>query len=98
MDRNQLREIVLHELGEIAPEADPATVAGDELIQEVLDIDSFDFLTFVQRLHDRTGVDIPEVDYPRVATLDGLVDYLASRAGTNAPTGAAAEGGTSIGR
>ena len=27
---------------------------------------------------DRTGLDIPERDYDKVATLDGLVDYLAA--------------------
>lgn len=74
-----LREIALHALGEIAPEAPLSTLPGNELLQEALDLDSFDFLTFVQALHDATGVDVPEVDYPQIATLDGVVAYLAAR-------------------
>ena len=80
MDRTALREIALHTLGDLAPEAQLSRVHGDDLIQEVLDLDSFDFLTFVQALHDATGVDIPEIDYPQIATVDGIVDYLEARA------------------
>lgn len=74
-----LRETALRALGEIAPEAQLSTLPGDELLQEVLDLDSFDFLTFVQVLHDATGVDVPEIDYPQIATLDGVVAYLSRR-------------------
>ena len=42
----------------------------------LLDIDSIDFLRFVVQLHERLGVDVPEVDYPRIRTLDGCVSYL----------------------
>ncbi len=37
-----------------------------------------DFLNFVLALHERLGIDIPEVDYPRLYSLDSAVDYLAS--------------------
>jgi acyl carrier protein len=80
MEPAQLRAVALRALGDLAPEADLDHLAGDELIQEALDLDSFDFLRLVQALHDATGVDIPELDYPKVATLDGVVDYLAARA------------------
>jgi hypothetical protein len=29
-------------------------------------------------LHDALGVEIPETDYPKLATLKGAVDYLAA--------------------
>jgi len=29
-------------------------------------------------VHEQTGIDIPERDYPKLATLDGAVAYLAS--------------------
>jgi len=31
---------------------------------EALDLDSLDFLNFVIGLHERTGIEIPELDYP----------------------------------
>jgi hypothetical protein len=38
-----------------------------------------DFLNFVLALHERLGVDIPEVDYPHLYTLAGAVAYLEPR-------------------
>ncbi len=37
-----------------------------------------DFLNFVIGLHKELGVNIPEADYPKLATLDGCVEYLQS--------------------
>jgi acyl carrier protein len=67
---------VLRCLGEIAPEADPARVKPDVSFRDQLDLDSMDFLNFVIALHEALGVDVPEVDYPKLATLDGCVGYL----------------------
>ena len=30
-------------------------------------------------MHERTGVDIPEADYPKLASLDAAVAYLRAR-------------------
>ena len=65
---------------EIAPEADLDEVGPAETIQEALDMDSIDFLNFVIGLHERTGLEIPEKDYPELATLEGCVRYLETRA------------------
>ena len=80
MDRDELRAVAVRALDETAPGSNPSTLRGNELMQDALDLDSFDFLTFVQRLHDATGIDIPELDYPLVATLDGVVAYLEAHA------------------
>ncbi len=34
-------------------------------------------MNFVIGLHQRTGIDIPEADVPRIFTLRGLIAYLA---------------------
>jgi acyl carrier protein len=75
---DELRATVLRVLGEIAPEADPASLKPALAFREQLDLDSMDVLNFVVALHDALGVDIPEADYPRLATLDGCVAYLAA--------------------
>lgn len=72
---------VLEALGAVAPEADPSTLDRTEPIRDQLDLDSVDFLTFVESLHERLGVDVPEADYGKLATVDGAVAYLAARAG-----------------
>ena len=43
-----------------------------------------DFLNLVTALHERLAIDIPEIDYPNLATLGGTVDYLAQRLGITA--------------
>jgi acyl carrier protein len=67
---------VLDALLEVAPEADPAAIDPAVALRDQLDIDSMDFLTFLEALAERTGVEIPESDYDQVATLDGCVDYV----------------------
>ncbi len=77
MTETEARELIYETLGGIAPEADAATLAGTEDLREALDLDSMDFMNFVVALHERTGIDIPEADYPRLRTLDGAIAYLA---------------------
>jgi acyl carrier protein len=77
MTRDGIRATVLRTLGEIAPEADLSTLKSDVSFRDQLDVDSMDLLNFVIALHAALHVDIPEVDYPKLATLDGCVDYLA---------------------
>ena len=72
----ELRTTILSVLGEIAPEADPASLAPGESLREQLDLDSMDFLNFVIGVHRRLGVEIPESDYSRLASLEGAVAYL----------------------
>lgn len=81
MTRDEIRATVIDTLAGIAPEIDPAAVLPDVDLRDQLDIDSMDFLNFVIALHERLGVDIPERDYPRLGTLDAIVDYVAGAAG-----------------
>jgi acyl carrier protein len=79
MTKDQIRETVLRVLGQIAPEADLSLIKSDLRIRDQLDIDSMDLLNWVIGLHKELNVDIPEADYPRLATLDGCINYLAAR-------------------
>jgi acyl carrier protein len=74
-----VRATVLRVLGEIAPEADLASLKPDVPFREQLDIDSMDLLNFVVGVHGALGIDIPEADYGKLATLDACVAYLQGR-------------------
>jgi acyl carrier protein len=76
MNDPEIKALIFELLGNIAPEADFSTLAGDADLREELDLDSMDFLNFVIALHERTGIDVPETDYPRLFTLDGAISYL----------------------
>ena len=80
MTRDEIRAAVLAALGDVAPEADLGALASDAPLRETLDLDSMDFLRFVQRLATVTGVEVPDADAGRLATLDDCVAYLAPRA------------------
>lgn len=70
------RTAVISSLAVIAPETDFDRLASDADLRDELDLDSMDFLNFVIELHNRTGVEVPERDYPRMLTLDACVHYL----------------------
>ena len=73
--------VLQEELGNIAPEADFNSLDRSADLREAIDIDSMDFLNFVIAVHRRLGVDIPEIDYPKLVTIDGAVKYLTARLG-----------------
>jgi len=79
LTREQVRGIFLDTLSSVAPELEPAAIEADKPLRGQVDIDSFDFLNVIVRLHERLGVDIPESDYGEFATLNRAVDYLARR-------------------
>jgi acyl carrier protein len=79
MNEADIRTVLREELGNIAPEMDLQALDPAADLREALDIDSMDFLNFVIAVHGRLGVDIPELDYPKLVTLDGAVGYLAAR-------------------
>jgi len=76
--KEEIKEIVLKILGDIAPETDPAQLKPELNFRDQLDIDSMDLLNFMIALHHALKVEIPEIDYPKLMTLNGAVDYLAS--------------------
>jgi acyl carrier protein len=82
--KDAAQRVIARVLSRIAPEADLATLDPSADLRENLDLDSMDFLNFVVGLHKETGVEVPERDYPALATLAGCIDYLMARAGEGA--------------
>lgn len=66
-------------LGEIAPDADCDALPAGADIRDTLELDSLDFLNFVEMLSQRSGQRIDEDDYPRLATLASGSEFLAGR-------------------
>ena len=57
-----IQAAVLSELTAIAPEVDPEELEATVLLRDQVDLDSMDWLNFLQRVHKRFKVDIPEKD------------------------------------
>lgn len=86
MNDDDARTLLRTTLHQIAPEADLDDVGPDETLQEALDLDSIDVLNLVVGLHEATGIEIPERDYPRLTTVEGCVAYLVEATGGPAAT------------
>ena len=81
MTDDEIKALVLRELGKIAPEVNLDEIDPAVDLREQVDLDSMDILNLAIAIHQATGVDIPEADYPRMTSLNGCVDYLRSRIG-----------------
>ncbi|HXJ33761.1 MAG TPA: OsmC family protein [Candidatus Eisenbacteria bacterium] len=76
MTPDDVRRRILAALVRVAPEVDPETVRPEAVLRDEYDLDSMDFLNFVIGLHEGFGIDIPESDYPALATLAGCEGYV----------------------
>ena len=78
MNRDEIKTILLQEIGNIAPEADLSRLDPAADFREELDIDSIGFLNLVIALAERLKVPIPEKDYGRLGTVDSAIGYFAA--------------------
>jgi acyl carrier protein len=76
---DETRHLVADALMQIVPDADVDALAGDESLRDALELDSLDFLSFVEQLSATSGLRLDESDYPALATLDGCVELLTRR-------------------
>lgn len=79
MTEAEIRQIVHQALSNVAPEVDLAAIDPGKNLRDQIDIDSVDFLNFVIGIHKKLGVEIPDADVPKLATLNSCVAYLLSR-------------------
>ena len=84
MTRAEIHDTVMQALASVAPEVGAATLEPGAPLRDQVDLDSMDFLRFVMELHRRLGVDVPEADYGKIASIDDAVDYAAARLGVPA--------------
>ena len=76
MNREELATKVLALVTEIAPDVDAASVIPGVDFRDQFDFDSMDTLNFAIALHRDLGVEVPEAEYARLASLDKCVAYL----------------------
>lgn len=77
MNDDEIRTAYIEELLKVAPDLGAENIGDESHLQNDLGLDSMDILNFVTALHERLGVSIPEIDYPRIATVQEARAYLA---------------------
>ncbi|PID77002.1 MAG: acyl carrier protein [Deltaproteobacteria bacterium] len=76
MTPDEIKTLILDIIADIDEDADFDNLKADEPLRDQLELDSMDFLDIVMELRKRHQLQIPEEDYPKLATLDSCVDYL----------------------
>lgn len=79
MSEANTRTMVLAAIKKVAPDTDDEDLTDDADIRDDLDLDSMDFLNLIVAVKKDLGVEIPEADYPQVATVGALCAYLSER-------------------
>ena len=76
MTKAECHKLVLDIIADIAPDEDLSNVKPDVRLRDQLQLDSMDFLDIVMELRKRHGIEVPEADYIRLASLDSSAEYL----------------------
>ena len=76
MTEEEIKKTIFQLLKNIAPDTEPEKLNPDDDIRRTLEIDSFDALQFVVALDEHFGIETPEADYGKFATLKQLVNYI----------------------
>lgn len=79
MTTDQVRDIVLNIISDIAPDEDTTNLKDEISLREQLDLDSMDFLDIVMELRKRHKIEVPAEDYPKLATMASCVSYLSPK-------------------
>jgi acyl carrier protein len=79
LTRDQAYEAVRDAILRIVPDADLANLDADASLRDELELDSLDFLSFVELLSGSSGVPITEADYPRLRSIGSCLEFLANR-------------------
>ena len=76
MNRDELQNLVITNLCNIAPDIEATDLDAAQDIRDQYDFDSMDQLNLFIALHKATQIEIPEKDYPQLSSVNGIVDYL----------------------
>jgi len=75
--RTEAQQAIHDILGQIAPDADVDNIPPDANLRDWTELDSLDFLNFIEALSERSGQRIDEDDYQQLATMASAVEFLA---------------------
>ncbi len=76
MTEDQVKQIVIDIINEIAPDEDTSGIKSEVNLRDQMDLDSMDFLDIVMELRKQHNIEVPEEDYPQLASLDSCAAYL----------------------
>lgn len=76
MTREDITKAIIEIINDILPDGDCSGINPDARLRDQLELDSMDFLDIVMELRKKYGIEVPESDYPQLATLNSCANYL----------------------
>jgi acyl carrier protein len=76
LSADDARAAVRNAIRKIIPDADFDTLGDEESFRSELELDSLDFLSFVEQLSAATGIRIDEDDYPELISMASSIAFL----------------------
>lgn len=76
MTKEEIGQTIIDIITDIVPDEECDDLQPDEPLRDQLDLDSMDFLDIVMELRKQHGIEVPESDYPKLATLNSCIEYL----------------------
>lgn len=78
MSEEDVKTAVRKALAQIAPEAEDEELVPEVNFRDQIELDSMDFIAFVLELEKELGVKVPELQYPKLSSLNGCIAYFGS--------------------
>lgn len=78
MSEEELIQDILETLAQAAPGSDVSSIDPTISFRDQIEIDSIDFMNFVLLLEKRLSLKVPEIDYPKLSSLNGCLSYFKS--------------------
>lgn len=78
MNDEQADGCVRRALLQVVPQSDVAQLSPDEPLRDALEMDSLDFLSFVEHLSAEAQVRIEEDDYPQLVSYADCVRFVST--------------------
>lgn len=76
MTREEIGKAIIEIIQDILPDEDFSGLKPEMKLRDQIGLDSMDFLDIVMELRKRYSVEVPEADYPKLATLNSCIEYL----------------------
>mgnify|MGYP006102724443 CR=1 FL=1 len=76
---NEIERHIIKALQEVAPEIEQDDIDCDEDFREECDLDSMDFINYLEALQRLTGIKIREVDYANFYTFNNAKAFIWSK-------------------
>jgi acyl carrier protein len=79
LNHDQVVQILQQLFRRIAPEFDFAELDMNTSLREQVEIDSYDFYNLIVKLHEETGVSVPDSELRKLKNLNELISYVVDK-------------------